>query len=210
VLHSFTGLSDGGLPRGVTVDSVGNIYGTTFYGGIGNPGAGVVFKIDATGAFSVLHAFQASTDGGFPAAGVTLDAAGNLYGTASEYGPGSGGTVYELDAAGNFSVLYAFTGGPYVGGPYAAVVRDGGGNLYGTISGPASGCPGTAGACGIVYKIDTLGNETALYTFTGGADGANPAGVVLDGSGHLYGTAVGLLPGSPVGGGGVAFKITLP
>jgi uncharacterized repeat protein (TIGR03803 family) len=211
VLYAFTGLSEGGVPNGgVTLDSGGNLYGTTFYGGIGNPGAGVVFKIDTSGTYSVLHAFSASTDGGFPTSSVTVDGAGNLYGACPSYGPRGGGTVFKLDTVGTFSVLYAFTGGPYVGGPYAAVVLDGAGNLYGTISVAASGCPGTSGACGMVYKIDTLENETVLYSFTGGADGAEPDGLTLEGNRRLYGPATGLLPGSPVGGGGTVFKIGLP
>ncbi len=210
VLYSFTGLSDGGSPSGgVILDAAGNLYGTTYYGGIGNPGAGVVFKIDATGTYSVLHAFLTSTDGGYPTATVTLDSAGNLYGTCSGYGPQLGGTVFKLGSAGNFSVVYAFAGGANVGFP-SGVVLGSAGNLYGIISVVAAGCPGTPGACGMVYKIDPSGNETVLYSFTGGADSANPGGVALDGVGHLYGTAAGLLPGDPVGGGGVVFKITLP
>ncbi len=211
VLYSFTGLSDGGAPDGgVVLDKAGNLYGTTYYGGLGYPGAGVVFKIDTTGAYSVLHAFSTSTDGGFPTSSVTVDSAGNLYGACPSYGPRGGGTVFKLDTAGSFSVLYAFTGGPYVGGPYAAVVGDAAGNLYGTISVAVSGCPGTAGACGMVYKIDASGNETVPYTFTGGADGADPAGITLEGAKYLYGPAIGLLPAWPAGGGGVVFKVALP
>jgi uncharacterized repeat protein (TIGR03803 family) len=212
LLHSFTGLSDGGNPDGgVVLDQAGNLYGTTNSGGFGDPGAGVVFKIDTSGSYSVLHAFSAATEGGHPYAGVTLDAAGNLYGTCSGDGPRSGGTVFELDAAGNFSVLYAFLGGVFAGFPFAGVVRDAAGNLYGTVSAAAEGCPGTHGACGVVYRIDTLGDESVLYSFTGSGDGANPwSPVALDETGHIYGTAVGLLPGTPVGGGGVAFKIALP
>jgi uncharacterized repeat protein (TIGR03803 family) len=211
LLHSFTGLSDGGGPNGVLLDGAGNLYGTTYSGGLGNPGAGVVFKIDASGAYTVLHAFLAATDGGYPEAGVTLDSKGNIYGTCGGYGPQNGGTVFKLSAADNFSVLYAFVGGAASGFPLAGVVRDGTGNLYGTISiaGDASFCPGTPGACGIVYKIDTSGVETVLYSFSGGLDGSDPeTPVTLDGiASHLYGVADGVL--SPVQG-GVAFKIALP
>ncbi len=206
VLYSFTGLADGSNPEGVVADLAGNLYGTTHYGG--NPGAGVIFKIDSTGTYSVLHAFLAPTDGGLPFTGVTLDAAGNLYGTAG-YGPYGWGTVYKLDTAGDFSVLYAF---PPVNGlvaPMAGVACDAAGNLYGTL--PQGICPGgPVGSCGEVYKIDTSGNETVLYAFTGGADGADPelTPVTLDDAGHLFGVAQGLFF-TPVGG-GVAFKITLP
>lgn len=207
VLYSFTGLSDGGnADGGVVLDAAGNLYGTTHSGGLG---AGTVFKIDTTGVYSVLHAFSANTDGGYPDAGVTLDAAGNLYGTCPAYGPHGGGTVFKLDASANFSVLYAFAGGSTVGTPMAGVARDAVGNLYGTISIAAQGCPGTAGSCGKVYRIDTAGSETVLHAFAGGSDGSDPASpVTLDGAGHLYGTADSIFA-SPIGG-GVAFKITLP
>jgi uncharacterized repeat protein (TIGR03803 family) len=209
VVYSFTGLSDGGVPDGgVVLDAAGNLYGTTYAGGLGYPGAGVVFKIDTTGAYSVLHAFLASTDGGYPRAGVTLDAAGNIYGTCPGYGPHGGGTVFRLDASANFTLLYAFAGGSTAGSPIGGVVRGAAGDLYGAISAAAQGCPGTAGSCGMLYRIDTSGKETVLYDFSGGSDGADPiTPVTLDGAGRLYGVATGDF--APVHG-GVAFKITLP
>jgi uncharacterized repeat protein (TIGR03803 family) len=91
--------------------------------------------------------------------------------------------VYKLDMAGRETVLYSFTGGADGGGPYAGVVRDSTGNLYGTTSGG-----GTANA-GVVYKLETTGQETVLYSFTGGADGGAPyAGVIRDPAGNFYGT----------------------
>ena len=69
-------------------------------------------------------------------------------------------------------MLYSFTGGADGGWPYAGVIRDSAGNLYGTAGGGiVSACQR---GCGVVYKLDTAGRETVLYTFTGGADGANP------------------------------------
>ncbi len=142
VLYSFSGLSDGGNPEGgVVLDAAGNLYRTTLYGGIGYPGAGVVFKIDAGGRYSVLHAFLAYSDGGYPHAGVTLDSAGNIYGTCSGYGPQGAGTVYQLDSAGTFSVVYAF-GASGGGGPVASVVRSEAGSLYGTLPSNGPFCPG--------------------------------------------------------------------
>ena len=143
VLYSFSGLSDGGNPEGgVVLDAAGNLYRTTLYGGIGYPGAGVVFKIDAGGRYSVLHAFLAYSDGGYPHAGVTLDSAGNIYGTCSGYGPQGAGTVYQLDSAGTFSVVYAF-GASGGGGPVASVVRSEAGSLYGTLPSNGPFCRGT-------------------------------------------------------------------
>jgi uncharacterized repeat protein (TIGR03803 family) len=89
------------------------------------------------------------------------------------------------------TVLYAFTGGIDGGTPYAGVIRDGAGNLYGTTeAGGTSGCGG--GGCGTVFKIDTNGKESVLYTFTGGADGGNPyyGSLLQDAKGNLYGTTL--------------------
>jgi uncharacterized repeat protein (TIGR03803 family) len=145
--------------------------------------------------YTALYSFTGGADGGYPSAGLVPDAAGNLYGTTSEGGSLSGcspygcGLVFKLDPTGNERVLYTFTGGADGGLPYAGLIRDAGGNLYGTTfeGGDLSGCYGSG--CGVVFKLDPAGNETVLYTFTGGADGANPAaGLIRDAAGDFYGT----------------------
>src|SRR5580700_8165554 len=100
VLHTFTGGADGGNPcAGLVADSAGNLYGTTYQGGIAGAGvnelgAGVVFKIGTSGLFTVLYSFTGGADGSGPVAGVILDSARNLYGT-TYYGGSSGkGVVY--------------------------------------------------------------------------------------------------------------------
>jgi uncharacterized repeat protein (TIGR03803 family) len=83
--------------------------------------------------YTVLHAFTSHPDGDTPLAGVTLDAVGNIYGTAYGGGLYQKGTVWKIDANGAFSVLYTFTGG--VGSePETPLLLDGKGNLYGTSS----------------------------------------------------------------------------
>ena len=79
-------------------------------------------------------------------------------------------------------MLHNFTNGPDGGNPYGGVILDSKGNLYGTASwGGASGA-------GVLFKIDKSGNETTLYSFTGGSDGGVPyGGLILDSSGNLYG-----------------------
>ena len=113
MLHSFCSqpsCADGQAPdAGVIRDPAGNLYGTT--GGGGASGQGVVFKVDAAGHETVLHAFTGGYGGGNPDAGVIRDPAGDLYGTTTEGGAGGLGLVYKLDAAGGESVLYAFRGG---------------------------------------------------------------------------------------------------
>lgn len=208
VFYTFGLQSGGGYPEaGVIVDAAGNLYGTTSTGVWGTAGSGNIFKIDASGAYTVLHIFSGD-DGGAPTAMLSRDAAGNLYGTAFG-GALGGGTVFKLDLAGNYTVLYAFASSATTG-PSSGVTLDGAGNLYGALAPASTGCPGTPGACGAVYKIDPSGHETVLYSFTGGADGGYPVGLTLDGSRYLYGLASGLWPAPLANVPGVAFTITLP
>jgi uncharacterized repeat protein (TIGR03803 family) len=187
VLHTFTGGSDGASSfAGLIRDAEGNLYGTTGYGGAA--GAGTVFKLAANDKHTVLHSFTGKLgDGALPFAGLVCDAAGNLYGTTQFGGPLHNGryfgTVFKLSEAGKETILYSFKGGADGGYPTADLVRDKADNLYGT----TSGAYGTNN--GSVFKVNAKGEETVLYRFTGGADGANPrAGLVRDVEGNLYGT----------------------
>jgi uncharacterized repeat protein (TIGR03803 family) len=205
VLYSFTGTGgDGSYPEaGLVRDAQGNLYGTTAWGGVFNGiGYGTVFKVDTTGKETVLANFGSPYYGLLPVAGLVRDAQGNLYGT-TEYG-GNGpwscnyahfsgcGVVFKVDTTGG-EMLHIFTGtggdGAY---PRAGLVLDAQGNLYGTTwagGDPACESDGIYG-CGTVFKVDTTGEETVLYSFTGtGGDGAYPrAGLVRDAQGNLYGT----------------------
>jgi uncharacterized repeat protein (TIGR03803 family) len=94
VLYSFTGGADGGQPLTPVVrDSAGNLYGTTSAGG--TSGAGVVYKVDATGHETVLYSFTGGVDGSDPQ-GVIRDSAGNLYGTTYAGGTKNSGVVFEV------------------------------------------------------------------------------------------------------------------
>jgi uncharacterized repeat protein (TIGR03803 family) len=169
VLHRFTG-ADGQNPSEyghLIADSAGDLYGTTSGGGAS--GAGVVFKLNKTGE-TVLHSFTGGADGGTPYAGLTRDSAGNLYGTTSGGGASGAGVVFKLDTTGTETVLYNFTKKPGGTNPYASLIQDSAGNLYGTTSG------GGASGAGVVFKLDTTGTETVLHNFTGG-DGGIPSQV---------------------------------
>jgi len=182
VIHSFATFPFGAHPFGrLTYDASGDLYGTTYQGGW--LGMGVVYKLNKSGE-TVLHTFAGGSDGANPYAGVKLDSAGNLYGTTYQGGAANAGVVYKVSPTGQETVLHTFTGGSDGGNPYAGVILDSSGNLYGTASNG-----GTANA-GVIYKLDpATGQETVLYNFTGGADGANPyGGVIGDGEGNLYGT----------------------
>ncbi len=214
VLHSFVGgTTDGQQPiAGLVMDSAGNLYGTTSFGGENDDGT--VFKISAGGTASILYSFKGgTTDGKVPDSGVIMDGAGNLYGTTSMGGANGDGTVYEISAAGTESILHSFDGYPTDGQlPWAGLAMDNAGNLYGTTT------EGGANDDGTVFKIDAAGAETVLYSFKGGTtDGQGPfSSLIIDGAGNLYGTTEGYsyvtpLNGTPVSGSangnGTVFKI---
>lgn len=203
-LHSFSG-PDGFEPSApLIMDTAGNLYSTTFRGGPAN--FGTVFKLDSSGGLTTLHDFTGGSDGGNPAAGLIMDAAGNLYGTTDSGGSAGVGTVFKLDSSGNFTVLHSFTGGDDGGNvalegiPSAGLIMDAAGNLYGTTF------RGGAAGLGIVFTLDPLGNQTVLYSFTGGSDGSGPrAPLIMDAAGNLYSTASSLM----ATGFGSVFKLTL-
>jgi uncharacterized repeat protein (TIGR03803 family) len=218
VLHSFDGLTgDGGdAYGGLILDAAGTLYGTTQGGGNVNfnclpgleMGCGTVFQITTTGTETVLYAFAGRADGNTPSGNVALDNAGNLYGTSQPRPtPTGGGTIFRLDSTGKFRVLHTFTGGAGGADPFAGLVRDSAGNLYGTTyqgGGGGATCQTFLGGCGTAFKLSHAGTFTVLHSFTGGKDGGWLfAPLVLDTKGNLYGTAT-------IGGigDGTVFKIT--
>jgi uncharacterized repeat protein (TIGR03803 family) len=186
VLYSFAGGNDGSKPEaGLLEDTAGNFYGTTNLGG--PAGQGVVFKLAADGAETVLHAFTGGSDGGMSQAGLIADEAGNLYGTATQGGSGCSGdgcgTIFKVAPNGAFSVVYSFAGGNDGDYPMSTLLSDKKGNLYGTADG------GGAHGDGTVFRLTPDGKFTTLYAFADGNDGADPqAGLIQDKAGYFYGT----------------------
>ncbi|HEY6291307.1 MAG TPA: choice-of-anchor tandem repeat GloVer-containing protein [Terriglobia bacterium] len=223
VLHSFAGYpTDGALPRGLIRDSQGNLYGGTYQGGdvtgnCGKLGCGVIFELNKAGTETILYNLQGyPVDGSGPEGVLTTDASGNFYGLASSGGTvcKTCGAVYELDTAGKETVLYSFSGKSDGSVPHGGLVLDSSDNLYGTTysGGSFSGSLCSTSGCGVVFEVTPSGTETVLYTFTGGADGANPRAYVLrDPSGNLYGTTFngGSFSGSQcsTSGCGVVFRV---
>ena len=198
VLYSFCSdqnCTDGVGPMGsLFLDASGGLYSTTNIGGAYN--AGTVFELThASGGWeeSVLYSFGAQNgDGGGPTAGLVMDAAGTLYGTAA-YG---GSTAFELtfsSSGWNETLLHGFGVGKGDGaGPFAGLILDSVGNLYGTTAAGGVGCAGEG--CGTVYELTPVSggwNETVLHSFdNNGKDGVTPGSgsLILDASGSLYGT----------------------
>jgi uncharacterized repeat protein (TIGR03803 family) len=184
VLKHFTGNVDGAWPNASLAASSTTLYGTA--NGGGSYGNGTVYKINTDGSgFAVLKSFTGASDGGGPAAGLSLSGE-ILYGTASWGGNSGNGTVFKLNADGSgFTVLKDFADGIEGANPYADLVLSGT-TLYGV-----AGNGGSSGN-GTVFKVNTDGSGFAvLKDFTNSIDGAYcSAGLLLSGK-TLFGTTSG-------------------
>jgi hypothetical protein len=205
VLYTFTGDLDGGEPlAGLVLDSQGNLYGTTAIGG--SFGNGTVFMLSfVSGSWidSVLYSFHGGSDGAYPQSALTLHN-GSIYGTTyagggnSCLGASQGcGTVYQLEKGSNGwteNVLYRFTNGTDGAFPYASLLIDPAGNLYGTTTqgGYLSGNCAPYG-CGNIFQLKHKASGwtlNPLYLFMYDTDGSAPIGGLFAGPNDtLYGTA---------------------
>jgi uncharacterized repeat protein (TIGR03803 family) len=213
VLYDFTG-GDGEYPMsGLVQAPSGTFFGTTLYGGTGycsddglDAGCGTVFALDTAGRETVLHSFVNSPDGANPdRGGVILDPSGDLYGTTFLGGAYGYGTVFTVDTTGKETVLYSFCAQTNCADgmlPRSALIRDKPGTLYGTTT------FGGAHGWGTVFKIDTTGKETVLYSFKGQPDGISPVGgMIRDAEGNFYGTTEQGGMGCGGSGCGTVFKL---
>jgi uncharacterized repeat protein (TIGR03803 family) len=168
--------------------------------------------------YQVIHGFR-GRDGFNPYGGLTIDQAGNLYGTTGAGGTAGFGTVFKMSKPHGrwlFTSIYSFQGGNDGKWPFARVIFGPDGSLYGTTyQGGGEGC-GYGNGCGTVFKLTpnaalpaaVVGGwtETVLYRFTGGSDGGTPmtGGLVFDQQGSIYGTTV--IGGTY--GAGTVYKLT--
>jgi len=131
----------------------------------------------------VLHSFSGPTDGANPRGSLIQAADGDFYGTASSGGSAGLGTVFKITAAGTFTVLHHFTGGPADGAqPNASLVQGPDGSLYGTT------VRGGTAELGTVFRI-AASVVTVLHSFSGAPDGALPyAALIRARDGNFYGT----------------------
>jgi uncharacterized repeat protein (TIGR03803 family) len=218
-LHAFDwDGKDGILPfAGVILDPLGNVYGTTYYGGAYGDnygGCGCVFKLapnpDGSWTESLLYSFDGA-NGCLPVSGLTFDAAGNLFG-ATEYGGSlNDGTIFKLapnpDGTWSESMLYSFSGGDGFG-PAAGLIFDAAGSLYSTTAG------GGVSGYGVVFELipnpDGTWSDTVLHSFpTDSLDGYLPyASPIFDSAASLYGTTAYGGDTRCSDGCGVIFKLT--
>jgi uncharacterized repeat protein (TIGR03803 family) len=209
VLYSFGGEMDAAYPwAGLIFDGTGNLYGTTLWGGAND--AGTVFQLtpspDGSWAEKVLFSFKRGGDGYYPLGDLVFDAAGNLYGTTEGYDT-EYGTVFKLtpnpDGSWTETMLHSFGSGTDGADPFAGVVFDAAGNLYGTtLNG------GTYGY-GTIFQLtpnpDGSWAESVLYNFKGGTDGGLPLGdLIFDAAGTIY----GMTHGGGAYDAGTVFKLT--
>ena len=189
VLHYFSGTDGVGPYGGVTADQEGNLYGASDSGGSGGCdgyGFGLIFELkrgeDGVWAETILHTFGSVGDGSVPYGSLTLDSAGNVYGTTTTGGAYNYGTVFELtDRSGGWAekLLYSFK---YLSQPGAKLAMDKEGNIYGVT-------PKDSDAYELMRGFNRW-KESVLHNFTGNhGDGYDPyAGMILDAAGNLYGT----------------------
>jgi len=185
IVYRFRGRGDGGGPESDLVfDPQGNIYGTTPGGGTYRDG--LVFKITPSGTAreTVIYTFHPRPDGRNPYPYVIRDDAGNIYGVTWWGGAYGRGTVFQISPDGVETVLHNFLDTPDGSWPYASVVLDSKGRLFGTTK-----IGGTYGL-GTIYELEPgIKKDRVLYSFSGKADGGYPlARLIFDADGNLYGT----------------------
>ena len=179
-LHTFTG-TDGATPAGLILGTDGNYYGAAYGGGTGH---GLLFKITANGAYTVLYQFTGGSDGGGPSVAPIQASDGNLYGTTAP-ATANDGTVYGyVPSSGAFSTILSLNLDGSQGQQITApVLQASDGNLYGTAE------LGGANGCGTIFKLTTSGTLLQLYSFPCGAGGSIPYGPLIEATdGNFYGT----------------------
>lgn len=192
-LHSFSFNRNGYNPNGLAVGTNGMLYGTTY------SSTGTVFTVSTNGAVTAPFASFAGTNGYAPSAPPIPAADGNLYGTTQGGGRDDAGCIYRLTYDGTLTALYSLVitpeGSNYDGVfPFAPLVQGADASLYGATT------QGGTNGNGTLFKVNTNGAFTTLYSFTNGSDGIGPAqGLIQATDGNFY----GVTRGGPSGNGNI-------
>lgn len=194
VLYAFQGVNDVDNPyNDVTFDAAGNLYGAATYGGLFPEGGGVYSLTHTEGGwtYNLLYEFPGAPNGGESFAPVRFDQAGNILGTTLEGGNDGNGVVFKMvpfGAGWDESVVYSFGPPPDAGGPFAGLISDVAGNLYGTTAG------GGEHGNGAVYELSPASGGYNYSVIYGGfynpemGNGGPRSPLVMDAAGNLYGT----------------------
>ena len=194
VLYRFGDCPSLYIPAGgVAFDQAGNMFGAAYGGGLGcqddNEGDGGVFELTPSSGgwnYQVLYQFSGNPDGCYPSGSVLVDRAGNIFGSNYECGANGDGAVYEVSPSGagwSESILYSFRSGTDGYYPFAGLISDSAGNLYGTTA------YGGLNGWGEVFELSPANGSytyTVLYNnFSGGVGPTGP--LSIDAAGNLYG-----------------------
>ncbi len=182
-VYSSTSIPGGVAPGdgALIIGTNGALYGTTSYGGADSDGN--VFALTTNGLYTNIYSFNDGNDGYAPNAGLVRDAAGNLYGTASQDGSNGKGTIFEITNNGGFTTLHSF-GGTDGATPDYGLTFGPDGALYGTTT-----AGGINGGYGTAFRITTNGVFTSLHSFSNGNDGGHPyCTLFLASDTNFYGT----------------------
>ncbi|MGO8700135.1 MAG: choice-of-anchor tandem repeat GloVer-containing protein [Limisphaerales bacterium] len=182
-LNGYYDNSEGSDPEAALVQGAnGVLYGTAYAGG--SNGFGTVFAYSlAQNQMTSLHSFQKAITGANLMAALVQGQDGAFYGTTSQGGSKTNGTMFKMTSTGGFALLHVFTGGTDGANPLAPLVQGANGSFYGT-------CANLESGFGTVFEATTNGTVLPLYAFTGEHDGANPVAALLEAAGGgFWGTA---------------------
>ena len=196
-LHFFTAGDSGGCPfYAPTLSMSGDFYGTTEGGCSGGSSIGessaIIYRINRSGNFTVLHVFPDRDKARGPLIQATDEW---FYGISGRLD--SKGNIFRINRDGHFETVYSFDG-THGESPTGWLVQANDGNFYGTTQ------DNGVTELGTIFRMTPSRQITVIHRFTGNTDGAFPRNLVLGSDGNLYGTSLRL----NIKGGGVLFRVT--
>ena len=190
-LHTFNGTTEGGAPTQVTVGPDGNFYAAPAEAGTSQADGGALLQIIPAGVVTVLHTFNAATEGAYLNPQLVVGSDGALYGTASSGGANGTGTIFRATTTGSVSILAGLNGSADL--PVLITTLGNDGYLYGVDPNANT-----------IFKMTNAGVRTTVYIFTKQDDGSDPVDIIQGSDGNFYGTSAGY----GVNGYGTFFKIS--